>query len=757
MPPCLRLLPLALLALTACPPPPDSPDGGTEPIADVCNDLNEALTSPDCKLKLGESLQGYISVAGDQDWYSVGLPDTVGPRTLVRVQAGYAVPSTAVNLAVNVLREDGQRSLGRKVDSHGSGAPRPVEFIIPFSEPNARLVLLLSDEPAVPSRPNIDVRSPYSVRVDVLENPDVNEPNDTTPTALPLASQGGSVQAGTITGYIATAGDVDRYSFSVAANQVGWLRVSAQPLSPPTPFRLSYELLAPDGTRVAEDQAPNNVVAVNLSTARRLKQAGTWQLVVRAYRRATDPVAPEGDLRQQYTVEVRTMPEEDASELSSNNDTFATARVQTLPNNPGNASVSFTGRLAAVPDPDWYAVEVPASSQHTVLRYSLVVPPSTGRFPPLSGLVDRQLRVLTRVPGTDTEARQACLSQLSACPRGYDPQDTLLRDLVNGYCTSTSTPPLCLRSGRDEAEEFSNLRNFGGTLPVPPHPTSLTYYFLVQDSGNNWADDRDYRLEVQWLQDADEDSRSSGGAEQPTVRPLAEDPSGATYPAPPGGAAYEVGGVLSYGHGRTVGEGLDRSAYVRGPDDYDAVPTDVDSYTFQLPTGLSEPLDRTWALQWEVQRLDDGGTPADLALELTFCDGDRLDGGTCTPVRTTSRGNALVLAYRDDNLASWQTPPNTFTGLQPLYERTQSASATTVTLRPYACTCLEPRFIRGGTLDVAVSAVDRTDHVPVQYTLRTAYTDYPKSYATDGGTATCPAPQLDAGTWLPGCLFTRQP
>jgi hypothetical protein len=754
MPSCLRLLPLALLALTACPPPPDNPDAGTEPLADVCNDLNEALTSASCELKLGEPLQGYISVPGDQDWYSVRLPATVGPRTLVRVQAGYAVPSTAVNLAVNVLQEDGQRSLGRKVDNHGAGAPRPVEFIIPFTEPGARLVLLLSDEPAVPSRPNTDVRSPYSVQVTVLENPDPNEPNDTTPTALPLTGQGGGVQGGSITGYIATAGDVDRYTFNVPANQVGWVKVSAPAFSPPPPFRLSYELIAPDGTRVAEDQAPNNVVAADLSTARRLRQTGTWQIAVRAYRRATDPLPPEGDLRQQYTVEARVMPEEDASELSSTNDTLPNARVQALPNNPGNASVSFTGRLAVVPDPDWYAVDVPASSQHTVLRYRLVMLSSGGRFPPLSGIVDRQIRVVTEVTGASvTEARQACLSQLSACPRGFDPRDTQLRDLVNGYCNST--PPQCLRAGRDEAQEFTNLRNFGGTMPVPPHATTLRYYFLVQDSGNNWADDRDYRLEVQWLQDVDEDSRFSSGTEQPTVRTLAEDSSGTTYPAPPRGAAYEASGVLSYGHGRSVGE--TREPTVRGPNDYDAVPTDVDRYTFQLPSGLTAPLDRTWALQWEVQRLSDGGTPADLALELTFCDGDRLDGGTCTPVRTTSQGNPLVLAYRDDNLASWQTPPNTFTGLQPLYERTQSASATTVTLRPYACTCLEPRFIRGGTLDVAVSAVDRTDHVPVQYTLRTAYTDYPQSYGTDGGTATCPPPQLDAGTWLPGCRFTRQP
>ncbi len=37
-------------------------------------------------------------------------------------------------------------------------------------------------------------------------------------------------------------------------------------------------------------------------------------------------------------------------------------------------------------------------------------------------------------------------------------------------------------------------------------------------------------------------------------------------------------------------------------------------------------MDRTWELQWEVANLPDGGTPYGLALDLTFCDGDRPDG-----------------------------------------------------------------------------------------------------------------------------------
>ncbi|WP_275424977.1 hypothetical protein [Archangium violaceum] len=41
------------------------------------------------------------------------------------------------------------------------------------------------------------------------------------------------------------------------------------------------------------------------------------------------------------------------------------------------------------------------------------------------------------------------------------------------------------------------MRNFEGMLPVPPHGSSVRYYFLVQDEGTRWADDKDYRLEVE--------------------------------------------------------------------------------------------------------------------------------------------------------------------------------------------------------------------------------------------------------------------
>ena len=69
---------------------------------------------------------------------------------------------------------------------------------------------------------------------------------------------------------------------------------------------------------------------------------------------------------------------------------------------------------------------------------------------------------------------------------------------------------------------------------------------------------------------------------------------------------------------------------------------------------------------------------------------------------------------------------------------------------------------------VDVTATERTDYAPVNYTLRTGYGPYPQSYTVDGGTSvSCPAPVQDGGTPLAdggvqpnyagGCVFTRQP
>ena len=769
-----RLLPLAsLLLLAACPGEGGGePDSGDGLPPDLCNSREEALSLPECQLTLGEQVERYISPAGDQDWYSVQMPATANARTLVRVTAGYLAPSTAVNLSVNLLRAEGtQASLALKVDQHGQGAPKPVEIILPFSEPNAKLLLLLEDKPAVASRPQQDARSTYFVKVEVLDNPDVNEPNDAPAQATDLALQPqGGIQVANGSGYLATTDDVDQFSFTVAAGKVAYVRLTADELRPPPPYRLSYVLKRPDGSAESEGRAPNATIATDLATARKVKAAGKWTVVVQAYKPAGDTTPVAGDLRLQYHLEVRIMDEQDAQDLNGDNDTLDKALVRTIGAAPGS-STSFLGRIGYVPDADWYGVDVPASSQPTVLYYRLTKGSAGGRFPPLPGLVDRQVRAFSQVTkgAALADRRQNCKADVTACPKGYGEVPSA-QTLVEAYCNTSTPEPLCLYATREEEPvNFPNLRNFEGTFPVPPHTGTVRYSFVVQDDGNNWADDKDYTLEVSWQDDADDAARYASGAEQPTTLALANDSTGSTFPAPPA-AATAMNGQLNHGFGRLPVEDRVLGKGVRGPGDYDAVPSDVDSYVLTLPSGLPDPQDRTWELQWSVQNLPDGGLPHGLALDLTFCDGTRPgDGGSpCTPVNTGSRGGALTLAYRPDPLRAWYSPTGSLSGLQPLYSKQESAGSTVFTVLPYACSCLEPRFIKGGTVRVDVSATERTSYERVNYQVRTAYTAYPKSYAVDGGSQMCPSPQQDGGTSLPdggtsptnwgaGCKFTLQP
>ncbi|MFL5343794.1 MAG: cell-cell cohesion protein MtsF [Hyalangium sp.] len=754
-----RLLPLAsLLVLAACPGGGSTePDAGDGLPPDLCNSKDEALTLPDCQLTLGQQVERYISFAGDQDWYSVQIPATANARTLVRVTAGYLASSTAVNLSVNLQRSDGtQGSLKTQVDAHGQGAPKPVEIILPFSEPNARLLLLLEDKPAIANHPQFDARSPYFLKVEVLDNPDLNEPNDTQAQATPLTLSQGPIQAATSSGYLATTDDVDRFTFNLAANKVAYVHLFAEELRPPPPYRLSYKLLRPDGTAEAEGQVANATIATDLATARKVKSAGTWTVVVQGYRPAgnTDPI--EGSLLLKYNLDVRVMDEQDPQDTNGDNDIIDRALVRTIGGAPGS-STAFSGRIGSVPDPDWYGVDVPASAQPTVLYFHLTQGSGGGRFPPLPGLVDREVRVFSQVTAGATVAdrRQSCKTDKTACPKGYGEVPTA-QTLVEAYCNNSQPEPLCLYASREEEPvNFPNLHNFEGAIPVPPHSGTARYYFLVQDESNNWADDKDYNLEVTWLADTDDANRYASGVEQPSTATLASDPSASTFPAPPN-TATQLTGELNYGFGRLqpadrlTGKGL------RGPTDYDAVPSDVDSFILNLPTGLPDPQDRTWEVQWTVENLADGGLPHGLALDLTFCDGK--DGGsTCTPVSTGSQGAPLTLAFRPDPLRAWYSPSGSLSGLQPLYSKKVVAgnpSSTVFTVLPYACSCLEPRFIKGGTLRVDVSGTERTSYDRVGYSVSTAYTNYPLNYSVDGGTKTCPAPPLDGGA---GCKFTLQP
>jgi hypothetical protein len=76
----------------------DQQDAGGPP-PNNCATQSAALTNSQCQLTLGQTVTDYIRAPNDQVWYSIQMPSTVDPRTLVQVTAGYAAPSSPVNLA----------------------------------------------------------------------------------------------------------------------------------------------------------------------------------------------------------------------------------------------------------------------------------------------------------------------------------------------------------------------------------------------------------------------------------------------------------------------------------------------------------------------------------------------------------------------------------------------------------------------------------------------------------------------------------
>lgn len=718
-------------------------DAGPPAQPDFCNTPMEGLTdTANCVLPLAcgadAGRTAYINPptdAGiDQDWYSVQF-GTLTARSLLHVQAGYVAPLTPVDLSVTVLQSNASMSLTREVDVHGQGAPKPIDILIPFTQSNSQLLFLVADKGGR-LNPVYDLRNPYFISVCTQDNPDVNEPNDSPDaggTQITLTPSGMVVQ-GSSSGYLATDDDIDRFQFTVqagvpAARNIIYLHLTtAMALMPPPLYRLSYTLYDPTGTPIAEGVTPNAFLQVDLATAKLVKLPGVYTVVVKGYENdPNDPATVPGDLRQQYTLQIQVMEDLDREE---GNDSLAEAspKVQTL--SPGN-SVSKTGRLSYVPDPEWFAFDIPASGSHATMSIKLTVPQATGRFAPLAGPKDRQVRVISAVPGANVpDSVNKCLTDSALCPKGYDPNDTAQIDLVAKICTGFADAGAghCLwmeRNANLDAVHFRDLHNMEGVIPVPPRAATTRYYVLVGDDGNNWADDVPWTLNVS----------------------LEGDPDEARFPAGNGALAGtlngSVNGQLTYGYGRTLDDfelgecarnpngdmGNGNNCHgIRSPFDYDAVPSDVDTFAFTLGAGM----DQAWGLQWDIDKVDGGSIPGELGIDLAFCGQTLADGG-CS-IRTST-------AYQSGFFSPWFSNelPERVMG----WSRQDMGSFVRIKAEANQCLCFQRAFTR---FTMSLLVADRNYYGPITYRVTQTTGAYTGMFPGDGGVpATCGPVAPDAG------------
>ena len=309
-----------------------------------CNTAPDAEANSECRLTLGQETQEYIQQQADQDWWVVNV-GTLPPRAIVHVVAGYKPGAgqdagsfnTAVNLQINVL-DSSNGTVGSNIvsakDVHGSNPPSLLDVTFRYTKSNNDLFILVQDD----NGKKYDNLSPYTIKVEVIPDPDANEANDTPATATPitLSSGSGGVQ-GNGGGYLATPGDLDYYSIVAAnPNSVMWIRVGEDPAAPSPPphrYRLEYFLRDPGGNVVATDSSSAgsqvSQALVQIGTARLLQSTGTYTLEVRAY---IDPnnqtVIPPGDLAFKYKVEVIIVPLQDPAEP---NNSIADAKAKPTP------------------------------------------------------------------------------------------------------------------------------------------------------------------------------------------------------------------------------------------------------------------------------------------------------------------------------------------------------------------------------------------------------------------------------------------
>ncbi len=735
----------------------------------LCTSADAALTLTDCMLTLGQWKQSYISQPQEQTWYSAAV-GTLNQLSVVHVQAGYyldggtlpdgGIPdggyggctsanNTAVNLTLIVLDQDALTGVTSASDIHGTACPTPMDITFTYTQSNTSLLLILQDD----AQKKFDTKNKYSVMVDVLQNPDTNEPNDTPATATPiqLTSGSGGTFSGQSGGYLATPGDVDYFTVqSPGANTVLWLELSQDPSVPSPPphkYRLQYYVYAPDGTtQVSEGDAPAgsqySAKLVTIGTAILLNQVGPYYIKVMGYRDSNSPNAPDpGDLTFKYLLKTILVPLQDVPEGTAPpyNNSFATA----YPVNGGapiavGSSTTVTGRTSYVGDADWYSVTLAPSANLALLHYKLTPGATGGRFPALPTNPSRQLFVYTQTPD-----QPSCLYPDAGLCLISAPGGSTAAAIAQGSCQET--PPKCLQSYRVEALPepnggilLANLKNFESNLQIPPHAAAVTYYFYLQASGdpyaNNgyWADDKDYSIVFEHKLEPD------------ALEAIPDPPRPTTLAAAPsllvGGPVY-----LSYGLGKFNPNDQNASAKVIfGPEDYDGRGDDIDTYQVALPFTTEQ----AWQISWSVPVSANGMDPDyDLGITLSFCD-NTPDAGTGTPpcyamVSTRqSDGSQLGLAYSNATYDSWWNLRASVIPDEVVFTQTVSGGVVTTTVTPYNCSCFEPRFVASGTsyFLMNIFPLNRMSWDLVPYTVTTSYSAYPYAFTNAaGGSTTCPA------------------
>lgn len=696
---------IAGASLGACSdPPPPIPDAGPD-LVDACNSAAEAAANEDCRLPLDGETQGYLATLDDVDWYVLDV-ETLPARPILKVAAEYRAPSTPVTLSVNVVRADGNSSIGSAFDRKLRGGPGPVEVTARLTEAGRYFVIVRHDTSL--EDPALDTRNPYFLTAALVSDPDTHEPNDEEATEVAL----GPCATARIEGALATAGDVDRYTFDVGGCQGRTILHATfrAPKPSPAQIRLAYELTGPEGP-VAADRASSPFNEQTLVTAR-LVPNGTYEIEVKAYQPPNSIGVPPGDPEFVYTIDLALFSDSDPNEGSNGNDTPDRATPIALST---GQTRSVTGRISYVPDVDYFQVPLAASPTPRRIHYRLSWSNAAGRFPSVPTLQPKELAVLTQTPSAS-----ACKA---TCPNGD-------RSPAADWCNRSQ----CLWQRRVEDPQI-DFRNFEGKLLVPANVEG-PWLFQVGYIGASGADDTEYTLTLTLEENSAEESTTMRDTPA-TAIPVAAGAIGTT--------------VLGHGHGQpnlSAGRAANNlSPIPRSSGDYDAQSdTDFFVVNFTPPTPPPPPdpeeddgtevelpavaLDLGWTIPPTANQRA-GERSHDISMRLHFCE---------TPECTSLVPLRSFIGYRSGTGSVWygqdldpQMPA------QRGFDFDQSTG--TFRVRDSACLCIDGQYAAAGKLFVEVRADNRASYEDVDVQLRVGVGDYPRDFIDDAGNPmSCPVP-----------------
>jgi hypothetical protein len=684
----------ALAALAGCSKgtgPDEQSDGGPPP--DTCNSAQLAASDPTCALALTPdtepdappgsikgSIQGYISTQGDQDWYVIDLA-SLPARPLLSVTVAYGKSSPVV-LSVNVLKADGTKSLGSAVDQHVVGAPG-ARLVVRLTEAGKYYLKVANDLGAEEAA--VEKRFPYTLTATVLSDPDVHEPNDSTPTPV-------NVDCGTPqviqNGALATPGDIDRYVFDVpSCSGSGRTLVHVEAAQTTAPqahvvrlvFQLTYDPSGP-----SEKLLPGGDIGLSPGQVQKVATAGVaarghYELVVQNWKDTTKPGSdPPGDPLFTYKVTIKVWADQDDNEDTKGNDSLSLDSATPVSLTVNGPAATKEGRLSYVGDLDVFAVTCPTSSPCR-LHYKITSYGTSGaQFEALPTLNPRELAVLE-----DMNSPSECNTN---CPGGKG----------DGYGADwCSRQRMCLWQQRTEdPKDHANFDNFEGQLYIQGGGTR---YVQVGYRSGQGADDRPYTLELKLL-----------AGQAPHV--LRKNPFGADTVTTT---------ILGWGFGERTRDPAPNSLRLLPtywPDEpRDAARIDYDAASqvdfFQIPVSSGDhSLDISWIISGSNSR------SYDIGIRFHFCE---------DPACSSMVESPGFFGYAGGQDYPWFSTLDNPQPQRDVFLKTTPAG--TFTVNPAMCYCIDNAYTAAGKFFIEVQAQDRTRYDDATTTINLTAGAYPPS------------------------------